>query len=259
MKDELMTESSKALDFAAEIGHLMLENGAEINRVEETMERISTHFGVDTKDFFVVSNAIFTTGNSFARVQNVAMKGSQLEKVIEASRLSRDVVAGKYTLEQAWVRLEEIKNIPMEKPWVQILASALGSAGFCAIFSGSLIDCGVSAVIGAILWAVIIILDRHRFSKVFCNMFGGALVAALCLTCIECGIGESLSHVLIGALIPLVPGVSFTNGIKDIANEDYIAGATRLIDSLLVFLCIAMGVSIVLITYGHITGGMITL
>jgi uncharacterized membrane protein YjjB (DUF3815 family) len=41
-----------------------------------------------------------------------------------------------------------------------------------------------------------------------------------------------------------VPGVSFTNGMRDMANEDYIAGFTRLMDALLTFLCIALGVAL---------------
>ena len=54
---------------------------------------------------------------------------------------------------------------------------------------------------------------------------------------------DVLGNIITGAIIPLVPGVPFTNGIRDLANEDYIAGATRLLDALMVFLCIAAGVS----------------
>ena len=43
-------------------GQILLKNGAEISRVEETMDRICKHYGVVTGDFFVLSNGIFTTG-----------------------------------------------------------------------------------------------------------------------------------------------------------------------------------------------------
>lgn len=257
--NEQETQESKALAFAAEVGHLMLENGAEISRVEETMERIATCFGVDSKDFFVLSNGIFTTGRSYAKVLFIPFKGTQLQKVVEANRLSRDVAAGKLSLDQAQERLEEIRNMKGEKPAIQILASAVGSGCFCAIFGGSLMDCAASFVIGMLLWAFVVLAGKKNISKIFSNIAGAAIVTVLCLLFCRLGFGHSLSHVLVGSLIPLVPGVPFTNGIKDLANEDYIAGTTRLLDALLVFFCIAMGVSLVLITYSHITGGMISL
>ena len=60
-----------------------------------------------------------------------------------------------------------------------------------------------------------------------------------------------------GSVIPLVPGVAFVNGIRDIGDEDYISGSVRLLDAMLVFLCIAVGVAAVLICYGKLTGGIV--
>ncbi len=42
--------------------------------------------------------------------------------------------------------------------------------------------------------------------------------------------------------MPLVPGVPFTNAIRDIADGDYISGSVRMLDALLIFFCIAIGV-----------------
>ena len=41
-------DDSKVLETALAAGHILLENGAEIARVEETMERICRHFGVES-------------------------------------------------------------------------------------------------------------------------------------------------------------------------------------------------------------------
>ena len=62
---------------------------------------------------------------------------------------------------------------------------------------------------------------------------------------------------IIGAIIPLVPGIAFTNGIRDIADGDYIAGSVRMLDAILVFLCIAVGVGAVITVYHRLTGGML--
>jgi uncharacterized membrane protein YjjB (DUF3815 family) len=64
---------------------------------------------------------------------------------------------------------------------------------------------------------------------------------------------------VVGSLIVLIPGVAFTNGLRDIAGEDYLAGITRLLDALMVFLCIALGVCLAFILQSAVEGGMIHL
>ena len=73
------------------------------------------------------------------------------------------------------------------------------------------------------------------------------------------GFGEHTGNMIIGSLIPLIPGVPFTNGIRDLANEDYIAGSTRMIDALTVFFCIAAGVALTFLVDGRIERGIIVL
>lgn len=42
-------------------GELLLENGAEIFRVEETMDRICRHYGVESASQFILMNYILAT------------------------------------------------------------------------------------------------------------------------------------------------------------------------------------------------------
>ena len=106
------------LEIAMEAGHLLLENGAEIFRVEETMTRICRHFGVGDSQFFVLSNGIFTTGGysrQFAKVQHIPVKGTRLDKVVAVNQLSREIESGKYTPEEVRLELERIRRMP-DKP-----------------------------------------------------------------------------------------------------------------------------------------------
>ena len=252
---------ARALAVASEAGHILLENGAEISRVEETMERIASHYGVDKKSFFVLSNGIFTTSsfNKYANVEFIPFKGTQLDKVVAVNQLSRDIVAGKYELEEAERKLQEIRTMPPHPVWEQVLASALGSAGFCIVFGGGLLDCAASFVCGILLWLFVLFVTAPHMSKIVGNIVGGFFVTALCILFHRIGFGHSLPNMIIGAIIPLIPGVPFVNGVRDLANEDYIAGATRLLDALLVFFCIAAGVALAFVCDSLISGSMIVL
>ena len=81
------------------------------------------------------------------------------------------------------------------------------------------------------------------------------MVTLICILCYNLGLGDQLNHMIIGSIIPLIPGVPFTNGIRDIADGDYISGAVRLLDAILVFLCIAIGVGVMFTIYRRFAGG----
>ena len=53
-----MENQSEVMEVAMQVGHILLENGAEISRVEETIDRICRHYGVDCGEAFVLSNGI---------------------------------------------------------------------------------------------------------------------------------------------------------------------------------------------------------
>ncbi|MBO6045529.1 MAG: threonine/serine exporter family protein [Bacteroidales bacterium] len=250
--------SNEILAFAAEAGHTLLENGAEISRVEETMKIIASSFGVHKEHFFVLSNGIFTTGSSYANVDFIPIKGARLDKVVAVNQLSRELSAGKYTLEEAKERLEEIRNMPEKPLWERIAGAALGSGSFCAIFGGSLLDCAAAFIAGTAVY-LFLVLACSRMSKALGNICSGAVGTLLCILFHKMGFGVNLGNMIIGTLIPLIPGVAFTNGLRDIANEDYLAGVTRLLDAILVFLSIAIGVCITFLLHSYIAGSMIQL
>ncbi|MBQ9477711.1 MAG: threonine/serine exporter family protein [Bacteroidales bacterium] len=252
-------QSAEILSFASDAGHVLLENGAEISRVEETMERITTHYGEEKDHFFVLSNGIFTTGHGYANVDFIPIKGARLDKVVAINQLSRDISAGRYSLPQARERLDQIRNMPAKPLWEQVLGAALGSGGFCAIFGGSFLDCAASLVAGTLVYLFLLLVCIPYMSKTLGNILSGLLGTAACILFHSLGFGAHLGNMMVGALIPLIPGVAFTNGLRDIANEDYLAGITRLLDAVLVFLSIAIGVCLAFIAHSFIAGGMIQL
>ena len=269
---EQQHDLSEVLEVASIAGHILLENGAEISRVEDIMARISTYFGVDKGNFFVLSNGIFTTGMSggkvekaggqastYANVEFIPIRPIQLQKVVEVNQLSYDISAGRCTLQQARTRLERIRNTPAKPVWEQVLGSAFGAAGFCAVFGGGWLDCGAAFLVGCLLYPFILLVSGRYMSRIVGGISNALVATLLCVACYHLGFGNSLSNIIIGAIMPLIPGVPFVNGVRDLANADYLAGLTRLTDALLGFFCIAIGVSVGFIVDGALSHGLIEL
>ena len=262
---------SEVLDVASTAGHILLENGAEISRVEDIMSRIASYYGVDSGNFFVLSNGIFTTGSAgkvekaggqastYANVEFIPIRPIQLQKVVLVSQLSYDIAAGKYTLEEARQQLVRIREMPGKSFWEQILGSAFGAAGFCLVFGGGWMDCAAAFVVGFLLYVFILLVSGRYLSRIVGGICNALWATLLCLLFHRMGFGDSLSNVIIGAIMPLIPGVPFVNGVRDLANADHLAGLTRLTDALLGFFCIAMGVSAAFIADGALFRGMVEL
>lgn len=239
----------EVLDLALMAGHILLENGAEIYRVEETIDRICGYYGVNSENAFVLSNGIFLTAGSaresfFAKVQHIPVSGTHLNKVAAVNQLSREIVEGRHTIQEAYRILEEIRTMPGKKRWMQTLASGVGSAAFCIFFGGTFGDSLAAFTAGICLYLYVLWLSTPHLSKIVGNIGGGALVTVVCCLLYLMGVGENLNFMMIGTIMPLVPGVAFTNSIRDVADGDYISGSVRMLDALLVFFCIAIGVGI---------------
>ena len=252
----MQDNNSKILNLAYEAGAILLENGAEISRVEDTIQRIANYYGVDDVNVFVLSNGIMATGDSYARSKFIPIKGSSLDKVVAVNQLSRDISQGRCDINQLEQRLNDIRAMKAKPVWEQIVASSLGSAAFCIIFGGGFDDCLIATIAGPLLWIFILFVGKHHLSRIMSNTLGGLLASFFCIVMYKLGVGTHLSNMIIGAVIPLIPGVAFTNGIRDLANEDYIAGVTRLLDALLTFFCIAMGVALSFVIDSVIYGQM---
>lgn len=237
-----------------------------------TFDRASSYTGrhcfhcapypVENPSFFVLSNGIFMTGGGyfprgrhFAHVEHIPVKGAQLDRVVAVNQLSREIEGGRYTLEEAGARLGEIERMPSKKRWQQILASGVGSACFCILFGGSAPDSVASFIAGLLLYAYVLLLSALYMSRMIGNVLGGVLASAAHVALYLLGLGNDLSHMIIGAIISLIPGTPFTNGIRDLSDGDYISGSVRLLDALVTFLCIATGVGVVISLYHSLTGG----
>lgn len=241
----------KALEFIIQVGETMLLNGAEIYRIQETMISIAKAFQVETFHVFVIANGLFASVDEHGEthstgVRQLPLSPIHLGRVVEINELSREISQGKLSVAQAQQRLEQIKKIPYASFLGQLVGTGFGAACFCYIFGGTFLDCIASLVSGIFLCCLQFFLGKKKQSKIVTNLVCSAFVTFLGVLHVELFPLLNLDKVIIGSIIPLVPGVPLTMSIRDYLNADYLSGTIRLIDTLLVAFCIAAGVGLVL-------------
>ena len=101
-----MDKHRKALELAGHAGCILLKNGAEIFRVQETMIRILCAYGVTDHNVYVISNGIFATegegtDHALSLVRHVPLGGVNLSRIDAVNAVSREICAGKWSMDEA--------------------------------------------------------------------------------------------------------------------------------------------------------------
>ena len=135
----------------------------------------------------------------------------------------------------------------------------MASGAFGMLLGSTITESVVAFCIGCVLYLWILFAKKLDLSKIIVNIIGGIIMTALALFAMNVARAEvlRLEGMIIGAIMPLIPGVSFVNAIRDIADSDFLSGMVRMIDALLVFVYIAVGVGVTLTVFKSIAGGLI--
>mgnify|MGYP005764249495 FL=1 len=238
------------LSTATEIGVLLLENGAEIYRVEESVIRILQAYGVEEADVFAIPSCLITTvsvdGKNHTKLCRVYSRRTDLDRVERYNNLCRRICRQTPDRKEILRALGEIKGRPVYRLPMQSLAFALSASAFTLFFGGNWMDALCAAAIGALTKPASLQLEKFHTNPFFANIMLSGMTAALALLSVWAGAGQHVDKIVIGAFMNLVPGVAFTNSLRDIIAGDLIAGLTRLTEALLTALAMALGAGIVM-------------
>lgn len=255
-----MKDNESVLELSFQMGEVLLENGAEISRVQETMERVASAYRVEKFSVYVLTNAIFANGTENGvekrtELKHVPSTNIQLGRICAVNQLSREIAQGKHTVPEAFAILDKVRDIPRSPLPLSTLACAVGSAAFSYLFGGGIWDAVAAFFCGLVLEPYLYWAGKRNLSKVLTNLTSSALMALCGAAFLSLGLGQNLDKIIIGSIIRLVPGVALTTSIRDFFNGDYLSGAIRMIDAVLVGGCIAVGVGVVVRIFSMATGG----
>ncbi len=253
-------EPGGVLELSFQMGRVLLENGAEISRVQETMERVAKAFQAEEFNVYVLTNAIFVNGTENGvekrtELKHIPSTSIHFGRICAVNQLSREIAAGKHTVEDAFRILESIRDIPYSSLPLSILACAIGSAAFSYLFGGSGWDALAAFFCGLLLEPFLYWTGKRKLSKFLTNLSASALVTFFSAGLLLLGLGQNLDKIIIGSIIRLVPGVALTTSIRDFFNGDYLSGTIRMIDAFLIGGCIAVGVGVVVRLTSPLLGG----
>jgi len=250
------------LELSFRMGETLLQSGAEISRVQETMERVAKSYHADKLNVYVLTNAIFASGAEKGIARSTELKyiknpRTHLGRISAVNQLSREIAEGRLSAQEAYARLEEIRAIPYTRLPVATVCCIITAASYSFLFGGSVTDAAAAALCGLLLEPLLYLIEKKRMSLFLSNLISSAFVALAACMFYLLGLGDNPDKIIIGTIIRLVPGVALTNSIRDFFNSDYLSGAIRMIDALIVGGCIGIGVGFIIRIISMVTGGVL--
>lgn len=246
-----MNKTNKLLHLSVKAGQILLENGSETSRVQETVRRILHAHGITESDTFAMPTGIFSSltdknGETYSLIRRIPRRSINLEKISRINALSFSLNKRLLLPEEIETELESIGAIKHYRKTIDLLFAGLATGSCTLLFGGSLMDLPAAFAIGVIVKGLSLLLSKVRFNEFFTYILGGAIAAFLALAAVHFGLAQNVDKVIIGSIMLLVPGLIIVNGIRDTLSGDLVAGISRIAEAVIVALAIAAGTGMVL-------------
>ncbi|WP_070000837.1 threonine/serine ThrE exporter family protein [Cellulosilyticum sp. I15G10I2] len=250
------------LNFAVKAGELMLKSGAETYRVEDTITRILQAHHYRFVDTFVIPTGIIVTIDDpdfsiCTKVCRVKNRSIRLDRIELINQLSRDYVLGSISFDEASHQLTQIENMTTYSPLVVILWLGISSSFFAIMFKGNFLDFLLTFPIGILIGTIHHTLRKKYIVSYFvlfiCSLFIGFSVMG-CYYIL--GDRIHIEPIVTGCIFPLLPGVAFTNAVRDAIGDELLSGISRGVEALLIAISLAAGIGISL-SIGFKIGGLL--
>jgi uncharacterized membrane protein YjjP (DUF1212 family) len=250
--DQIKIKDSKEamllLEVASNAGTIMLKNGAEIYRVEDTVERIlSSVENVSNVDVYSTFNGLILSfnldGEIKSNIRRVKTRSYNLSKINEVNTFSRKFCNGDYSLIEALKALEEInieKNLP---PIYEVMGVATASAAFTALLFKDKLEILVAFVVG-----LLAIIFNRKMSKRNWGYFLDSFFVGFFISCFTILFKKfipiiNIDEIIIGAMMPFLTGALLTNSVRDLMSGNTTSGLTAAITAILTSTALAVGVA----------------
>lgn len=235
-------------------GRILLVSGADIFRVEDTMNRI-LGLNHNKATAFVLATGITLTvkceKETITLIERVEERATNLNRIYEVNCISRDLSSHRLDVEAAYERLLYVEQKIQYSEILRFISLVGVPLGFAILLGGDLMTCIASAIAGLSLAIVKEVLSGWNFNQFFRNAiysFVITLTSHLLYKSIMPGI--DFNTAIISSLMPMVPGVTFTTGVRDTFNGDYTSGMARILEAIVVALAVASGTGIAIFLVG---------
>ncbi len=240
-------EAETAAACILQAGSMLMTNGAEVFRVEETMTRMGYSIpGVKYCTAYVTVTGIMcsveVSGQTVTRIARIKDMDRNMTIVSAINALSREAEIKHYSAEVLTKKLLSLNQLPNYSAPIKALWGAIGAAGFAIFFGGGFIEIGFVFLIGLFIRLCTVICSHVHINTFFVNVILSFCAAVLSVLFNRLVPSAQTSILIISSIMLLVPGLTITNALRDSVMGEPLSSLVLLTQAMLVACAIAIGV-----------------
>lgn len=244
--NEIYDHASQFLHQLLIMGELMQSCGAEVFRIEDTLNRMGYAFGAERMNVFVITSSIVITielqdGQELTQTRRIReASGHDFCRLEQLNTLSREYCSHPFELSILSQRLNEIKEIHLPKR-NRFLGSVLAASSFALFFGGTAADAAVSGIFALFICWMQLSLAALCMNTMIFNVVVSFLAGFGICTISRIIPSFHMDMIMLGDIMLVIPGIAITNAVRDILIGDTISGIMRFIEAMLWAGCLAFG------------------
>lgn len=247
LSDTSQSRSAGVLSVALDIGQYMIKYGGEVHRVEDTVTRICRAYGAQRVEIWAIDSMIAATAymsdtDYSTQTRRITSANTHLARLEALNALSREICSTTPPADEVKNRIAEIRKLRPIHPLLRCFAGACGAGAFAIFFGGSFLDGLAAAVIGFLMTAIIHLdfIHANAMARTFALSFLNGLLAYVFHAI---GFGHNLDKIAIGTIMLVIPGMAFSNALRDIMYGDTASGTMGFSKALVCALMVVLGYS----------------
>lgn len=239
----------EAVGFVLALGRALHSSGYSAQRLESVLTMAAERLGLAEPQFFSTPTSLNASfgdeRNQRTFMLRVQPGETNLGRLAALDAATTDVIRGTLSISLGMAAIERIIAMPRRYPaWASLLAFGLLSASVARFFGGGVSEIVVGGLTG--LFVGVLAWGANRwsgFARVFepaAAFFGTALATIL----VQAAGPMSLYIATVAGIIALLPGLTLTTAMSELANRHLAAGTARLSGAFMTFLAISFGVAL---------------
>jgi uncharacterized membrane protein YjjP (DUF1212 family) len=237
-----------AIGFVLALGRALHRYGTPAHRLEEALIQVTRRMGIEAEVFTTPTAIIMSFGKPIelkSRLMRVEGGVLDMGKLAAVDALADAVIAREVTPEQGIKQLDAIISGPPRFGRIlSMLAHSLTAGSLVVFFGGGLWDVALAAAIGLILGSLAQLIQRSTDQTRVFELVGAAFASAAAGIVSATSTSITPSIVTLAALVVLLPGLSLTVAMTELATRHLIAGTARLMSAVIVLLQLVIGVAV---------------
>lgn len=237
-------EGREAVAFIDKLARALHRYGYAAPNIEDALTLVARRLGL-RGEFFATPTAIFASLESEDVDETMLIRvepGSvNLDKLSRLDTLAHTVARGEMSPADASRTIDEIRATPPRyKGKTTVVASVLASAAAARFFGGGWREVVVCGAIGFVTGLLALIARRNARFRLFEPI--AAFVAGVCASAAVVLLPPTSLYVaMCGGLIVLIPGLTLTTAIGELATSHLASGTARLMAAAILFMSIGFG------------------